>query len=143
LILDLWPLVFDLRPLFIVGEESKTKSKTKGQRPKAKDQELFAIHDDFAMRHDHRWSTNPHLLHVPWSTGYLQPDPARTMNKVALFDNELILALDRFQLQRSVVNEITTQRSTRASCRRIFRNIVSRREEPRMGPRLANLKSLT
>src|SRR6185369_10256194 len=64
------------------------------------------------------------------------------MNKVALFDHEVITAVLRFQVRRAVMHEIAAERTARAAGSRIFGNVVGGREETRMRARGADFQRL-
>src|SRR6185503_1160434 len=102
----------------------------------------ISLKGNFAARDQHRLSTNFNFLDAPGLAFHVQIDAAGPVNEVALFDDKFIPAVFGLEAQRTVMNEITAEGSTRAAGGRIFRNVVSRSEEARMCARCADLECL-
>src|ERR1043166_5637902 len=98
--------------------------------------------DHRTARHQHRLPTDFHFLDSSFAPFNVEIDPARTMNKVTLFDHKLITAVLRFDVQCAMMYEVSAERAARTARRRIFGNVVGRREETSVCPRRADFQCL-
>src|SRR6476620_184701 len=70
-------------------------------------------------------------------------DPTGPVDEVALLHHKLVATFLRLNGQSIVMNEISSKCAARTAGRRIFRDVVGRREEPGVCARGANFDRLT